>query len=1344
VPFLLRGAFQFLKFHFFMKNFPTIRGGQLHIAPLNMCFLQKNLAMLLFSAFLLFSDTIRGQAGGPAAQWNTSVNFYANVPLTEDSWAFDGVQVADGRFVVGGYVEMNPHTNASVKTDHSEDGRRPEYTILDTDGNMLMSKYFGDKAVDLNDLTQRKGRIAKIKRLECPTDPAQNGVLLLGYQATKANNGQNQVFVVWLDNHLNEIWTSRFNPQQLANLSGNESIGSGLDAVWNTTTNKFDVTISGDCVVAGAGVTYAGTFNFSTTGAAQLVAGTFSTSPRGTINDCKSTGSDVYFIGKQYISTQMISPTGNNSEGVPPPISSFDEYKIMIGRKTNTGTPTIRTFVESNFIHGNCNAAGPCTPQKSIDAWNYCGSGSAAVDNMGANARSDVGESILRIGNFVYALVSVRQLDLTSNFFPGWQFNGNGVLLKGACLNGTDFHYSDYKDAEMYLMKFNADLSDAAGTQILYVGHFSGGDFHGALLEDKVNGGLVIGGTTADKGICVSGGLPDVDLAGGVAEANYLIKVNPDLMTVTWQQHFAGQGLGNCTFGMVQTNDGGFAIIGNNDLDDGVDDTGETFNIVKYGADDGCKMPPDCTPNTYISGNIVWNAQNQQTPKHVSGILTVAKNATLTIDGVTIGFGYGKSMLNTKTPKISGIVVEGGGTLIIKNGAILRGTVNTCGHASMWDGISAKTDGTSQNSSVNISSNAQILDAARGIVSGELNYQMVKTYSAPASGGIQMHPQIQDSGKGGASITSSNATFTNCGKNIVWNAPVFSGVKTAKISNTVFECTSALIDPTYRNTFGIGSPLGTEVNCEAKSMRNISFTDCVFKNTAGFPAFNNNGVGIYGFQTRFYFTGDGIKTNFKNLFIGAEAASGPAGVTNHVTAKNLIFYGCLQGLNLRSTTGSTVINCKFRNIPLFVNPAEFPSGLYSEASQSISIVQNYFQSGSSGLQGGAVVTNSNSGADIYKNTFDNIGGTASAFVWDNLNLQARCNEYEELNTVSAPQNGWFVIGKLADQGTGAGLNDKQPDNFFWSNCTQLNVFDINNWGQSFIYYEKSTLPSASSGVVQCVSNVVIDNFSAIPNNNLPNCPVQNPCLGEACNGLLADYQNNGNALPTRNELLRAYLGTDPASSVNASESSLNSSVSLLVQRNQQTDRQLLAESYIGLGDYTNAAVRAAQIIGTDAATQHLQTALNTAIAAGNAGRTVYNLNNTEWNNISTLLNTNELAGAWAQNIDFARNHVYHPLFLTIPTQPRTPEDVAKAIKEPSVVKAFPNPFSETVEFTAGNLEIKEIVVYNVMGKQIWSKIDQTADWFWQPNRSIPNGIYRYTVRIANGATLYGSVVLIRD
>ena len=314
---------------------------------------------------------------------------------------------------------------------------------------------------------------------------------------------------------------------------------------------------------------------------------------------------------------------------------------------------------------------------------------------------------------------------------------------------------------------------------------------------------------------------------------------NSGSFTTQWQRNAPGKGSFFCTFGITQLDDGGLLLCGNNWKN------GDDYELMKFAN----PVYGDVAYNqgsTTISGSVTWN-----TAKKVKGVITVAADATLTIENTTIEFAN-TYLTNDWTTLAAGlgtptkIVVQPKGRLLLKNCTLKGITTTPCSGPSrdwMWEGITVH--GTQDAAStltyqgfVSMSVDAKIEDAYVGIHAGSTYYNANgrSTSTGLAGGGIVRSLQP------GSSVA---AHFLNCRRS-VWLAPSKNASNTSAIfQNTNFLCNQALKDANFNDPEGSGEGMGPAFMVGSWNRDKMVFATCSFRST-GTYAYNLRGTGNPG------------------------------------------------------------------------------------------------------------------------------------------------------------------------------------------------------------------------------------------------------------------------------------------------------------------------------------------------------------------------------------------------------------------------------------------------------------------------------------------------------------------
>lgn len=1329
---------------------------------------------MLFAVLCFVPEAAWGQQSGPGTAWTAGVDFKSNSPVGEDTWAFDAVEMANGDFVVVGYAETNGGAT-----------RVPSYAVLDKFGTLKLSKHY-----DYNVGTGAFAQIAK----------ASEYCILAGWHGSQA-------VLTKLDANYNEVWQQNFDlpgndgverlhsveilPDGRILLSGgfrngsephggtfftirdangnfidtnNDQIDNDATAIFSDVNGKIldckTVTVNGNTYVLSTGFKIINDQDWK-----------FGVMELG--DDTDLNAGDGSLVGQERLIQDWDVMVGIfNVNNITPSLSSsiFKYYNSKDFDYQSFGIGDALTGVNNNpeiWDAPTCTSAyGPCTPGKSAKSpgWGVGSiNGSPVVDRYfgyegmprPSFVSKDVGRSIIYTNGYVYVAAEMNTFEMTGNAYPGFHRTGqNGVeLFDLDCDDPADqsHKYGAYKDAYIHLLKFNLDGTVAPNLpnapNVENVTHASGGDFYATIVADQTDGKIVLATTTCDRGIC---NLPPIDDCK-VAEAHLLMKIDPVTMQPVWQQHYLSDqgGLeGSCAFGLIQTADNGFVILGNNELEGG----DETFTIVKFNSDCIQKTVFDVGNYTVPGGpQISWGPGTKPPITRVNGLITVPFGSTLSISGITVEFANSKNLPGLKK---CGIVVQPGGKLILANNAILRG-LSICGPTQMWDGVIAL--GNTQlsqvlpnQSFVEMSGNARIENAMRGIVLGDAAWFTAEEepVDLPGSGSLNgavgtvaYHQYAENYTRGGGKLTAGVSKFLNCGKGVVWN-PYSKFSNLSVLTNTRFECSGPLVDPEYRpfNT-ALGDPTSTETFCEIQANRGIRFVNCLNQNTAAgalFPNPRNRPSGILCVDGQFKV--DGPSTQFQNLYVGIEARGINSGILSAIAVNGAHFDNCYQGTNLISTMGTEISGSSYSSIPNIasMNDDGVASGIYCDKATAYTLRSNIFSGGAtnygiisdnSALNGALIEGNGLSGFSLHANLFDQ----------DNTALQTHCNTYQgDVADVS-----WEVKGVLAAQGKPNDLN-YYPDNRFVWTCVTPDLLDIRSVNPLSYYERTESANNNSNTILKCFSPTVTKGQGN--SSDAADCAIQNPCPNPPyCEGLLANYNASGYALPYRNELLNAYVRMSPTAVADSLYlPSTTRAITLLAYRNQQADKRMLAATYTALGNFTTANQYLQQVTESDTETQDFVSFYTVLINAGLAGRDAYQLTAAEFAQLAPLMTHHSSVSGNVMALDHILNGVYHPLKVEAGTGGRPSvrteeENVTTTLT--SGLSVFPNPFSDEVQFLAPEgLMVTELRIMDVSGKLLFEKNQILVSEFTWQSKDTPEGILFYQCRLSDGAVTYGKLL----
>ncbi|MBL7827645.1 MAG: hypothetical protein JNJ57_13510 [Saprospiraceae bacterium] len=1324
--------------------------------------------LVFYFLIFLFStlpDFLLAQQGGPGVEWTSGVDFQINGTSAEDTWAFNAVEMNNGDFVVVGYAETN---NGQTRV--------PAFAVIDKFGALKHSSY--------RDYNLGGGAFAQVIKTQ------SGDCILAGWQGSKG------LLVKLSQSNYSVSWA------QPIEVSPNSS--GGVPRIFSV-----QELTDGDLLCTGGfkgGSPDQGPTFFTILNNAGLPMANSTTVLEdldGKIYDCKTVTDNgetyVLVTGFKAVCDQnwkYLIPQntdGYNADDHLPTESSrlILDYDVLVGifNVTQIGSGlseanfkyfNSKRFDYTSFGEPPANAGppsnintqdiwddptcitqyGPCTPGKSDNAPGWgddSENGAPVMDKLFGSKTSfvskDVGRSIVHntFNNLVYVSAEMNTLEMTAGYYKSMHRDGlNGVELRGLDCPDPVHRYGAYKDAYVHLLKF--DLSgNFLGAE--NVAHASGGDFYASIVVDQNDGNIVLGTTTADRDIC---GLPPIDLCNK-AEVHYLAKYDATTLENMWQQHFLAdqEGLeGSCAFGLLQTSDGGFMILGNNEMENG----DETFTIVKYTGD--CQYQQGASGGFFhqngdytLANNEIWDPNTKQNPYRIRGNIIVPHGKTLTIKGgLEVQFAFSKNDFENKK---SGITVKPGGKLYIKENAVLKGI--NCGSEQMWDGIIVEgiptaNAGALQGYIAINGAETRIENAVRGVVLGNAAWSGKSSQNAIGSAVGTIYSQVYNDnlGKGGGRMLTQGGKFKNCGKGIVWN-PMSgpNGMPASNLShlaNTIFEFSSLLADETYKPSYqGPGSPIASELGCQIRSVKDITFNNVRFINSIAdgeFASWKERPSGIYATDSKITIHKlNGTLAHYEKLYVGVESASMLGGVGTTASI-NAIFDRVYQGVNVRGNITPTIWGCDFKHIPDKIDTEDGdPAGVHSENTKGISLNTSLFDSNPDFENWGARIKNSlaNAGATVEVNTFTDMN-IANRFEQDNSNIKVRCNTYQG----AVGEVSWDVKGLFANQRIPQNPN-YYPDNKFTWDCNDP-FLDIRSV-PSFAYYERTESANNTNTILKCYSPVVSKVNG--PSTSTATCIYTDPCPNPPlCNELFNQYLNSGMSLPYRNDLMNAYVRMLPSSVPDSLfQPGTTRAVTLLTNRNQQEDKQILVGTHLDLGNNSTALQLLQQVNGSTTEVMDFLLYYNVLANAALAGRNPYNLTQTEFSTLAPLMTHNSSVADQVKVIDHVLNGVYHPMEGEPNQQNRSenqdgqPESVTPDLNQ---VITAPNPFSNEVRFLAPvGTSIISIEIMDLTGKLEYSRIfeNENSSVSWKPD-GITSQIMVYRCGLSNGKYSTGKLMYV--
>ncbi len=1037
-------------------------------------------------------------------------------------------------------------------------------------------------------------------------------------------------------------------------------------------------------------------------------------------------------------------------EGIAPAASDlFTAYPRTFTNEYGPGTPG-RTF-DNNDLNCEDYDTNPTDP-------NCCYS--ETMDDKFALNSNDRGAKILISNTDGHIIISTWLNEFSIDGDPTlWRVHNNDPLLILGSEFDQDhshepvisdhcngFDYTHYYDAECYLMKI--DINDGSLLNAKHVAHLSGGDFN-TPLRQEADGSFVVGGTTSDIGFT---DLPDVS----ERFANFVIKTDPNF-NISWRHHFVGQGDGNCLFGLTTTQDNGYVICGNTgDKDPVSGDEIENYSFVKLGPDCALDQVFDIDQEVYtLSQSETWTSDR----KINSNVIvppgrTLSINGSASPEGIEIEFAYSRLTRDFDNRIPVGITVEKGGVLKISK-ARLKG-MDVCGGEQMWDGIMVKGNPNAPGPSASqgrmyMRQDSKIENAVIAVLLDEFSYEVDQVEiagdeSTGQTGFTCSTSRLKTfSNQGGAALQATDSEILNCRDGIVFHPMLYNNLST--LIDMRFVCNHTMLDEnTFKEAGADGRLLGTRAFIRMIDVQNINLKQCSF---TGYSTLDTDlrATGIESFGSRYSVIGSNGQNNpteFKDLYRGIETFASELGAPdNSISLRNNNFTNVLNGVNLRSSTGTEIIENNFNEIS-----ASGGWGIYCTQSSVLDISFNNFSNSSSiGYYGLIVDQSSINGGIVHENFFDNLAW-ANQFQNDNAALTINCNTYENIGV-----NSWRVLekaagmGALADQGSnGSGV--KKADNRYLDACTGTfpgeKKADILSY-INFSYYDKAG--NTDPADVNCVDSNVnfnLDPFDITTDDcdafYTPPCP-NPPCHTED----RVIYDNSPKGIKDRNRLLRTFLHWDSYAipdSVYFIE--LDSISQLLASRTTAADKQLLVTTYLAKQDYSKADFALSLVNGSDPETNDFITYHQILIQAGLAGDPWYDLPSATLNNLLTYKNGSTSVAENAKALDYYYNGVYSKLSpLDIPASQYAAPESDQNLSVKAKTKVYPNPFKQEVIFEMADKKGYTIMVRDILGRLVWQYEVKagTNRITWRPI-NLSSGTYLYQILSVDGQIEDGKILFV--
>ncbi|MEI6507626.1 MAG: T9SS type A sorting domain-containing protein, partial [Bacteroidota bacterium] len=1209
----------------------------------------------LLSLIILINISINlvAQTNSPVIQWGKEYNHFQNSSdNTKNSldWALQNIQAKDGSFLACGFTSRWDGDGLAGNNNFSDDVtkpvggchsyNRPSIVKLNSSGTLLW-KYAFDEGHPENG-----GKFQDIIEIE------NNHFVAVGEKSSTTNTS---VYIVEIDQFGSLVRSKIFN---YAN-NGSWCRGGSLCRGYNNSGNPEGYVITGEYVNGTDHNIFLMKIDDNFT----------STFTSGSVEWYRSFGTqydDRGYCVRPYF-TNGINPDGSLPSGsvcngylVTGQAGTSDGHSDIWVAKTDLSGVTTggsgfweTTIDQASFGHSFDPSQAPCS------------------FNLQPNS-SDVGRWVEETQNGDIILSAFGNLYLNGCGSPGGcstDYNGNtfpnNTIKIGA--------YEYYQQTDIFLVRLNATNSILAST---FLHHMSGADFIPTVKETYDNGFVVIG-TTANP-------YDEPGVIGNNVESKLiLIKTNAAL-TVQWKKLFLAPGDDECAcgFGLCVTNDGGYLACGNNG------NQNDNYVFVK--------LSGDCEVNTALGSNDVIDqyitaSETWSSNKKVTGTVIVNSGAILTINNnATIQFGsyndlYGTDNVTGRSTPYSnynhvGLVIKPGGRIVV-NGATLTSIQSACPNAK-WDGILLEGD---RSKNQYPTSNQGILDLNNAIIE---NAKVGVT-----TNGIQIiNNQYRiDYAKAGGIIYAINSTFRNNNMHVAFYDYIGGPSRQNNISsfnNCIFEIAGStdITELGYNNK---------GVMIRAWDVKGVRFSGCTFRNTNGSVNADkmnfDRGTGIFALDAALVvnalYDPNCQKTSgyFYDLSKGIFSSFSPyntsgGDIRQQLFERNDKGIWLLNGLscNIHHNTFDLYVpsNYWMRSYSPYDYMLLYSgiAGIIAKDAAGYRLEENNFTNSSAlygntgALTSGEIVVatvldNSDAGgggAIVRKNTHTSIN-IGSQTQLDNLAAQLTCNSYSSI--YSAIKMNPVISGNTPSFGNCLSV-PFDYGNLYYNNRT----YDVENdlsLTKDYIVVN----PSASTSPNKPL-NMTFTNCNGSANGYIdPNCPstlsFQDNCPNTWDNpdpntsqyyyfkqmkAATQDIIENGNlsddelALAqsnllyyfietkhARNNVLWAYnMSALYDSTFNCTDSIL----AFLIPETDKDSRKMLVATYYNL-ENDNAALAFLDSIGNDSMdneTVQFKLYYNLLINARANGRNVFELNESEWNTITSIASTNTSASEAAKGI----------------------------------------------------------------------------------------------------------------
>lgn len=440
-----------------------------------------------------------------------------------------------------------------------------------------------------------------------------------------------------------------------------------------------------------------------------------------------------------------------------------------------------------------------------------------------------------------------------------------------------------------------------------------------------------------------------------------------------------------CYYEILETEDGGFIIAGNNSMNFDDDIVLKTYNdcnrYVEYNTGAG---DINVTGIYTISSDVVWDAN-----KKVRGIIEIEDDATLTITNEAVIQFSDSRADNIPTY----IIVKRGGRLIIDDGATLTGNAEC---STMWEGVYVEgTYGTNHPTQASLFTSGYFVTGdAHGLVkiSGEATIENARTGIT-----LGLPPAMNDYPDfGGGILIADQANFIDNAIDIYFWP--FDKNNVSFIRHCDLKTMNALPDP-------IEKPIA---HAQLIQVKNVIFRGNVFENATSSAIYNqpDRGAGILAYNATFKvhdnangFAATGATGSdpnyFTDLHYGVYAAQFTTLSTNIIVNGNVL----AENGNGVYIGGAVLPEVNFNTISM---PTKSKYGIYLDGCDGYGVEENTITGPGASITGtqiGIVLNESGSGNNqVYRNNLSALkygvrmqGNNGDA----ESGLEIKCNTFEE-------------------------------------------------------------------------------------------------------------------------------------------------------------------------------------------------------------------------------------------------------------------------------------------------------------------------------------------------------------